>query len=97
MINVLVTLLLLGVWVYCCLDVLRTDPSELRHLSKKGWLAVAFFGFLIGSVLWLLDGRPRGGRPAVLGSRMAADGPIGPDDDPAFLRDLERRLRGEDG
>ncbi|WP_243722728.1 PLDc N-terminal domain-containing protein [Actinomadura sp. 7K507] len=92
----LVTLLLLGIWIYCCLDVLRTDASELRHLSKTGWLAIAFFGFLIGSVLWLLDGRPRN-RQAVLGSRMAAAGPLGPDDDPAFLRDLERRLRGEDG
>ncbi|MFG2087864.1 MULTISPECIES: hypothetical protein [unclassified Spirillospora] len=94
MTNVLVTLVLLGIWLYCLLDVLRTDASELRHLSRRGWFAIAFFGFLIGSMLWLLDGRPRHGA-AAFGSRMAAAGPIGPDDDPAFLRDLERRLRDE--
>lgn len=102
MIHVLVTLLLLGVWLYCVLDVLRTDDSEFRHLSRRGWFAVAFFGFVIGSVLWLLEGRDRR-RVPVPGAPMSAGGlppdggaPRGPEDDPEFLRDLERRIRGED-
>lgn len=95
MISVLVVLLLFGFWIYCLLDVLRTDASQTRHLPKAGWIAIAFFGFVIGSILWLVDGRPR--YPAdVAGSRVAADAPIGPDDDPAFLHDLERRLRDGD-
>lgn len=95
MIGVLVVLLLFGIWIYCLLDVLRTDASEIRHLPKAGWVAIVFFGFVIGSILWLVDGRPRSSTP-VPGSRAPADAPIGPDDDPAFLRDLERRLRDGD-
>ncbi|XRQ06455.1 PLDc N-terminal domain-containing protein [Actinomadura welshii] len=92
----LVALFLFGVgfWVYCLLDVLRTDASEVRHLPKGGWFAVVLVGFLAGSVVWLVVGRDRRPAPAV-GSRTAA--PRGPDDDPAFLSDLERRLRDEDG
>ncbi|HEY8480477.1 MAG TPA: PLDc N-terminal domain-containing protein [Spirillospora sp.] len=101
MVHVLVTLLLVGVWLYCVLDVLRTDASEMRHLSKRGWFAVTFFGFLIGSVLWLLEGRDRN-RIAVsqtampAGRRSQENRPRGPEDDPEFLADLERRIRGED-
>ncbi len=70
----------------------------MRHLSKTGWFVVTLFGFLLGALLWLLDGRPRRSAPArrTMWTRMAADGPIGPDDDPAFLSELERRLRGDD-
>ncbi|WP_067466833.1 PLDc N-terminal domain-containing protein [Actinomadura macra] len=94
---VLVTLFLLGIWLFCLLDVLQTDASEMRHLSKSGWFVVTLFGFLLGAMLWLLDGRPRRRDAArVAWPRMAAEGPVGPDDDPAFLREIERRLRGGD-
>jgi hypothetical protein len=51
------------------------------------------------AVFWAIDRRNwpggRAGRPkpAQPGSR----GPVGPDDDEAFLRDLERRRRREQG
>ncbi|HLV74988.1 phospholipase D-like protein [Actinomadura hallensis] len=100
MIHVLVVLLLLAIWLYCLLDVLRTDESELKHLSKRAWFAVAFFGFLIGSVLWLLEGRNRRSRVHSGAPQMppppAGGRPVGPDDDPEFLRELERRLREGD-
>ncbi|QXJ23552.1 PLDc N-terminal domain-containing protein [Actinomadura graeca] len=95
---VLVTLFLIGIWLFCLLDVLQTDASEMRHLSKSGWFIVTLLGFLLGALLWLLDGRPRH-RPTArtAWSPVTAEGPIGPDDDPAFLREIERRLRGDDG
>ncbi|MFS2291382.1 MAG: PLDc N-terminal domain-containing protein [Actinomadura sp.] len=96
----LVVLLLLAIWLYCLLDVLRTDESELKHLSKRAWFAVVFFGFLLGSVLWLLEGRGRRSRfrsgAAQMPPPAAGDRPVGPDDDPEFLRELERRLREGD-
>ncbi|GAA0549652.1 PLD nuclease N-terminal domain-containing protein [Actinomadura livida] len=94
MIYVLVTLLLVGFWVFCILDVLRTDASEVQHLPKGAWFAIVLVP-LVGSVLWLLEGRAR--RSAAPGPRVAAPAPKGPEDDPAFLRDLERRLRDGDG
>jgi hypothetical protein len=93
-IYVLVTLLLVGFWVFCILDVLRTDTSEVQHLPKGAWFAIVLVP-LVGSVLWLLEGRAR--RQAAPGPRVTAKAPKGPEDDPAFLRDLERRLRDEDG
>ena len=47
------------VWVYCIVDVVCTDSSSCRYLPKPLWLLiVAFSG--IGSIVWLLAGRPRG-------------------------------------
>ncbi|MGI5165458.1 PLD nuclease N-terminal domain-containing protein [Spirillospora sp. CA-253888] len=101
---VLLALLLVGVWLFCLFDILTTDERDVRYLPKVGWLLVTLLFMLAGSVLWLLLGRPRGA------ARVPADGPVeetgpqaprppapkGPDDDPEFLRDLDRRIHGED-
>ena len=56
---------------------------------------------LLYAVFWAIDRRNRSGgqgggaRPATPPPRPR--GPVGPDDDEAFLRDLERRRRREQG
>ncbi|MFI0352426.1 PLDc N-terminal domain-containing protein [Actinomadura sp. 9N407] len=102
---VLLSLILIGVWVFALFDVLTTDESGVRHLPKFGWFLVVLLGLLPGALLWLALGRVRGpeGRQ-VAGPSAGAPGspgpsaepPKGPDDDPAFLRDLERRLQEGD-
>ncbi|WP_344948632.1 PLDc N-terminal domain-containing protein [Actinomadura miaoliensis] len=97
---VLLALVLVGVWLFCLFDVLSTDEGEVRHLPKFGWFLIVLLSAFPGAGLWLALGRPR--RPLVgtpggaLGGAPRPDAPKGPDDDPAFLRDLERRLRGGD-
>lgn len=49
-------------------------------------LAAVLYG-----VFWALDRRDVGGRGS--GTRPLPRGPVGPDDDESFLRDLERRQR----
>lgn len=134
--DVLLVLVMAGVWVYCLIDVIMTPPAELRTLTTMSWALLVTVLPLIGAVAWFAAGRPRrgwrapmvprhlagtsrigpqeairrhpsgraaepdaGGRapgqqicPAPGGTR-----PIGPDDDPEFLRELDRRLRGLGG
>jgi hypothetical protein len=106
MVYVLLSLILIGVWLFGLFDVLTTDESEVRHLPKFGWLLIVLLGLLPGAVLWLTLGRAkvRVPPPRPTGSAGLPPGvpetpiepPKGPEDDPAFLRDLERRMRDEE-
>lgn len=96
----LVGLALLAFWLYCLFDAITTPDEEARNLPKLLWVVVILLLPFAGGLFWLLLGRPNGG-PAPRGplppprpSRPEA--PKGPDDDPDFLRDLDRRLRDEE-
>ncbi|MFG1998807.1 PLDc N-terminal domain-containing protein [Spirillospora sp. NPDC048911] len=94
---VLLVLILVGVWLFCLFDVLGTDETDVRHLPKFGWFLVVLLGFLLGAAAWLSLGRPRRTpEEALWPPPGASGGPKGPDDDPAFLRDLDRRLRDDE-
>ncbi|MDL4777669.1 MULTISPECIES: PLDc N-terminal domain-containing protein [Thermomonosporaceae] len=98
----LLALVLVGVWLFCLLDILTTDEEAMHGLPKFGWLLVALLGFLAGAAAWLLLGRPRrhlvDPQEVLLPppDRRGVPTPKGPDDDPAFLRDLDRRLKGDE-
>lgn len=103
MLYVLLALVALAVWLFCLFDVLTTDEGAVRNLSKFGWFLVVLLGLEPGAVLWLIFGRPRRSRVTAdirLGlprtARPGPEAPRGPDDDPEFLRSLDRRLRGDD-
>jgi Phospholipase_D-nuclease N-terminal len=97
MVYVLLALIMLGVWLFCLFDVLGTAEADVRSLPKFGWFLIVLLGFWIGAALWLLFGRARKA-PVLPASPPALDQepPRGPDDDPDFLRNLERRIKGED-
>ena len=54
-------------WVYCVVDVICTDSMLARNLPKATWLFLVIFVPTIGSVLWLVVGRPEGASLAVGG------------------------------
>lgn len=82
----------LGLLVFCVLDCIATDSSLVRNLPKTFWILLIIFLPTIGSIAWLLLGRPEKTRfypgdtrarpnpPAARPKR-----PLGPDDDPRFL------------
>jgi H+/Cl- antiporter ClcA len=93
-------------FLYCLLDVVRSESSAVRNLPKLTWLLLVVFVPLVGGTVWILAGRPL--RPATTSggtrarSRISRDHPSvrdrsqppkGPDDDPAFLRRLDEQLR----
>ena len=97
MLRVVGVLLGLAVYIWFIVDVIRTSGATTRTLPKYVWLLIVALIPLIGGVLWLLGGRPRGQ------GRRRRRGPVAPDDDPAFLRQLGddawsermKRRRGE--
>ncbi|MCU1376093.1 MAG: hypothetical protein JWO68_3379 [Actinomycetia bacterium] len=49
---------LLLLWLYCIFDVISTDESLMRNLPKGVWLLIVIFLPDVGSLAWLLLGRP---------------------------------------
>lgn len=83
--------LAVGVIVYSLIECARTDSAEMRGLRKGGWLAVILLLPLLGALLWLFLGRPKGSADTARPTRGR-----GPDDDPQFLRNLEQRRRQQE-
>jgi Phospholipase_D-nuclease N-terminal len=98
---------ILALWIYCILDVIATNESVIRNLPKVVWLLVVIFVPTIGSIAWLLLGRPertgfapgdatyraepRGTRPDRFKRRPLAT--MAPDDDPRYLAELDERTK----
>ncbi|WP_308192437.1 PLDc N-terminal domain-containing protein [Gordonia sp. 'Campus'] len=59
--SVIVGLILLA-WVIGLIDVLCRDDTGVRLLPRWGWLLVVIVVPIVGTVVWLLFGRPRARR-----------------------------------
>lgn len=95
MAGVLIGLALLAFWLFSLFDVITAPEEEVRNVPKALWILIVVLIPLLGGAIWMLRGRPKVVRdpwPVPPGPGM----PKGPDDDPDFLRDLDRRMRGED-
>ncbi len=101
MLRVAGVLFLIALYIYFIIDVLRTPPSQTRSLPRLVWLLVVVLLPILGGLAWLAFGRPW---PAAGSRWRRSKGPVAPDDDPGFLKELgdqawsERmRRRREDG
>jgi len=90
----IVALALLGLWIFCILDVISTEEVLVRNLPKLFWLLIVIILPDVGSIAWLLLGRPVGAGFR-LGSQVGVYRPqkraIGPEDSPDFLASIERK------
>jgi hypothetical protein len=95
----------LALWVYCIFDVIATNEGVMRNLPKVLWLLIVIFVPTVGSIAWLLLGRPEraGFAPGSatyhpeprsgthdMSSRRSY-GVLAPEDDPRFIADLDER------
>jgi hypothetical protein len=80
-----VALLLLGFWIWALLDCISTDAGLCRNLPKGVWLIVVLVLPDIGSLAWLLLGRPEKAhwRPGSTDYR-APRRPVGLEDHPRY-------------
>ena len=79
---------ILGLTIFSIIDCARTPQDSVRNLPKWAWLSIIIFTYIIvgvGSVAWLIAGRPKGDRPH-RNPRRGRNLP--PDDNPDFLRNL---------
>lgn len=90
--------LIVVLWVFCVVDVILTRPDRARHLPKIGWLVLVLLFPLVGSVAWLVAGRPRAGRapgPSATGfpeyDRPGRVAGVSPESDEEFLRRCRER------
>lgn len=98
-----------ALWVYCLLDVIMTDESRIRNLSKGTWVFIVLVTSVVGSVAWLVAGRPEGparglpykgntGRPNSAFPEYDRPGRFvatSPEDDEAFLRQVRERAESQ--
>lgn len=69
----IVSLVLLGLWIFCIVEVITTAEADCRNLPKFWWLLIVIVLPTIGSLAWLIGGRPGvGRRPAE--ARFASGG-----------------------
>jgi hypothetical protein len=95
-------LLVVALWIFCLVDVIVSKEDECRNLPKLLWLLIVLLLPDVGSVLWLIAGRPRGllqswqqrttpnpRTRAAPRTTMPSPG-ANPDDDDEFLRSIRR-------
>src|SRR5688572_10565991 len=93
----------LCLWIFAIVDVITTDEGSVRNLPKIGWLILVLLFPLVGSIAWLVAGRPVGAGRARLGAHER-NAPAFPeynrpgrfaathaDDDEEFLRRCRER------
>lgn len=68
----LVGLIFMGVWIFCIIDVIMTPEGSCRNLPKLVWLLVVILVPDIGSLVWLIAGRPRRARQPWSGNDAGA-------------------------
>ncbi|WP_137724400.1 PLDc N-terminal domain-containing protein [Prescottella subtropica] len=56
-------LIVMIVWIVCLVDVIVAEEHAVRHLPKVAWVFVVLLLPLLGSLLWLVAGRPDGSFP----------------------------------
>jgi hypothetical protein len=90
----------LALLVYCLIDCIQTDEGSCRNLSKSWWILLIVILPIVGSVAWLVAGRPAANhtrRSVPWPSTQTAGFPEyerprrgagAPDDDPEFLAGL---------
>ncbi len=94
----------LFLWVFALIDLITTDEVLTRNLPKGVWLLIVIFIPLVGSLLWLIAGRPEGAslRPGGTASsyggtqhpvvrRRLPPTPLGPEDSPDFIASIGER------
>jgi hypothetical protein len=103
----LFALTVLALWIYCVFDAIATDETLMRNLPKLAWILIVIFVPTIGSIAWLILGRPENAGFAPGGGSYRPEprsggvdrttkrsyGVMAPDDDPRFLAQLDERAK----
>ena len=97
MIRVLPFAIELVLLVWCLIEAISTPRELVRNLDKTIWIILIVLLPLVGSIAWLVAGRPQrqasSGSQWRMGSGFPEDsrprrGTGAPDDDPDFLRSI---------
>jgi hypothetical protein len=60
-IELLLGVVAFGLWVFCLVDAIGSPADRIRNLPKVVWVLLILFFPLVGSIAWLVAGRPESG------------------------------------
>lgn len=98
----------LALLVIALIDCLSTEEFQIRALPRIAWVFIILLFSPIGPIAWFIAGRParavqlsngttwRPGSGFPESQRPRANGPLAPDDDPEFLKNLATSLREDE-
>ena len=93
MVRFLPFLISLALTVYALFSCIQTPDEDVPHLPKLLWIVLIVFVPFAGPIVWLLMSRAQDSRQEPVVRRPAgppAARPTAPDDDPDFLKSLDR-------
>jgi phospholipase D-like protein len=102
MLKILIYAIPLFLAVFALVDLVQTKDEDVQGLPKLVWVLLIVLIGVVGPVIWLLAGRrgrnPLAGflPPRVEGTDPSRRQSMAPDDDPDFLRGLNRPRPPED-
>ena len=56
--ELLVGVVAFALWVFCLVDAIGVGAARVRNLPKVGWIILILLFPLVGSIAWLVAGRP---------------------------------------
>ena len=80
---VIAAIITLALMIFSIIDCSRTAENNIRSLPKWAWLVIIIFVPAIGSIAWIIAGRPKGNWRGRRKRKI-----IPPDDNPDFLGKL---------
>jgi len=98
----------LALLVIALIDCLSTEEFQIRALPRIAWVFLILLFSPIGAIAWFVAGRParavklsngttwRPGSGFPENERPKRTGPLAPDDDPAFLKNLASSLNEDE-
>ncbi len=95
MFRLILALIVIGITIYAVIDCLRTDNADVQIMPKPLWLLVIIVPPWIGGLFWIWLGVQNQGPGD--GGRRFEPRTIPPDDDPEFLRSLNKRRKPPSG
>lgn len=83
----LILVIAVALAIFCLVQVAQSRGQPVRAMPRWAWVLVIVLVPLLGPIAWLVLGQPKQGGPPKRPQRRT----IAPDDDPDFLRDLNRK------
>jgi hypothetical protein len=73
-----------ALYIYALVDTITVHSWRIKSLNKPLWVLIEIVLPVLGALLWFVVGKSRGNQAPA--PRRASRRPVGPDDDPDFLR-----------
>jgi hypothetical protein len=105
-VELLLAVVSFALWVFCLVDAIGTPSGRVRNLPKVAWVLVILFFPLVGSIAWLVAGRPESATPKRSPyeretpqfpeyDRPGRAAAVDPEKDDEFLRQVRERAEAQ--